>query len=171
MADVAAAYACTPANIYAILAKLRRQDTPASGSAAPLNTTAALVASPLPVVNAAEDLFEAPQEPPRTAPVAIAGPPAARPVAKKAGEVALEQIATPSGPSSGRDALAAARPDRLATTPKSAPSSPKVQAHKPGYALLMRSSEGEETVNPFRSLDELLSAAKPILRTAPHRSA
>jgi hypothetical protein len=30
----------------------------------------------------------------------------------------------------------------------------------------MRTSDGEEAVNPFRSLDELLSAAKPILRTA-----
>ena len=32
--------------------------------------------------------------------------------------------------------------------------------------LLMRTSDGEEAVNPFRSLDELLTAAKPILRTA-----
>ena len=30
----------------------------------------------------------------------------------------------------------------------------------------MRSSEGEDAVTPFRSLEELLSAAKPILRTA-----
>jgi len=30
----------------------------------------------------------------------------------------------------------------------------------------MRTSDGEEAVHPFRSLDELLSAAKPILRTA-----
>jgi hypothetical protein len=30
----------------------------------------------------------------------------------------------------------------------------------------MRTSDGEEAVNPFRSLDELLSAAKSILRTA-----
>ena len=29
-----------------------------------------------------------------------------------------------------------------------------------------RTSDGEEAVHPFRSLDELLSAAKPILRTA-----
>ena len=39
-------------------------------------------------------------------------------------------------------------------------------AARAGYALLMRTSDGEEAVNPFRSLDELLSAAKPILRTA-----
>ena len=30
----------------------------------------------------------------------------------------------------------------------------------------MRTSDGEEAVHPFRSLEELLSAAKPILRTA-----
>ncbi|MFT8247129.1 hypothetical protein [Roseomonas sp. BN140053] len=35
-----------------------------------------------------------------------------------------------------------------------------------GYALLMRTSDGEEAVNPFRSLEDLLAAAKPILRTA-----
>ena len=39
-------------------------------------------------------------------------------------------------------------------------------AARAGYALLMPTSDGEEAVNPFRSLDELLSAAKPILRTA-----
>ena len=50
--------------------------------------------------------------------------------------------------------------------PKPAAPPLKGQARKPGYALLMRSSDGEEVVNPFRSLDELLSAAKPILRTA-----
>lgn len=30
----------------------------------------------------------------------------------------------------------------------------------------MRTSDGEEAVNPFRSLEDLLSAAKPILRDA-----
>jgi len=37
---------------------------------------------------------------------------------------------------------------------------------KPGYGLVMRTVEGEETVRPFRSLDELLSAVRPILRAA-----
>ena len=43
---------------------------------------------------------------------------------------------------------------------------PPPRPSKAGYALLMRTSDGEEAVNPFRSLDELLAAAKPILRTA-----
>ena len=30
----------------------------------------------------------------------------------------------------------------------------------------MRASDGEEAAHPFRSLEELLSAAKPLLRTA-----
>ena len=35
---------------------------------------------------------------------------------------------------------------------------------KPGMGLLMRTPDGEETMTPFRSLDDLLSAIKPILR-------
>ena len=37
---------------------------------------------------------------------------------------------------------------------------------KPGMALMMRTADGEETISPFRSLDDLLSAVKPILRSA-----
>jgi hypothetical protein len=37
---------------------------------------------------------------------------------------------------------------------------------KPGYALAMRGPEGDENLTPFRSLDDLLSAVKPILRAA-----
>ena len=37
---------------------------------------------------------------------------------------------------------------------------------KPGVALMMRTAEGEENLTPFRSLDDLLSAVKPILRAA-----
>ena len=33
-------------------------------------------------------------------------------------------------------------------------------------ALVMRTAEGEENMTPFRSLDDLLSAVKPILRAA-----
>ncbi len=37
---------------------------------------------------------------------------------------------------------------------------------KPGMALVMRTADGEENLSPFRSLDDLLSAVKPILRAA-----
>jgi hypothetical protein len=38
------------------------------------------------------------------------------------------------------------------------------KAARPGYALCMRSAEGDESSTPFRSLDDLLAAVKPILR-------
>ena len=37
---------------------------------------------------------------------------------------------------------------------------------KPGFGLVMRTGEGEDNLTPFRSLDDLLSAVKPILRAA-----
>ena len=40
------------------------------------------------------------------------------------------------------------------------------KAARPGFALYMRTADGEEAATPFRSLDDLLSAARPILRTA-----
>lgn len=35
---------------------------------------------------------------------------------------------------------------------------------KPGFGPLMRNADGEETLTPFRSLEDLLSAIKPVLR-------
>lgn len=37
---------------------------------------------------------------------------------------------------------------------------------KPGYGLTMRTTDGEDSVTPFKSLEDLLSAVKPILRNA-----
>ena len=37
---------------------------------------------------------------------------------------------------------------------------------KAGFGLAMRTADGDENVTPFRSLDDLLSAIKPILRSA-----
>jgi|GEM_PF-2326821 transposase-like protein len=37
---------------------------------------------------------------------------------------------------------------------------------RPGFGLAMRTAEGDENVTPFRSLDDLLSSVKPILRAA-----
>ena len=39
-------------------------------------------------------------------------------------------------------------------------------APKRGIGLIMRTSNGDEAVHPFRSLEDLLSAVKPLLRTA-----
>lgn len=55
VAEVAATYGCTPANIYAILAKQRRQGAPDAGSTAPPPSIAEV--GPAPAVLA--DLFTA----------------------------------------------------------------------------------------------------------------
>ncbi|MBL6081686.1 hypothetical protein JMJ56_27240 [Belnapia sp. T18] len=170
VADVAAAYGCTPANIYAILAKQRRQG---AGDAAPgvqlpspvkAEPEAKANSSAAPVQAVADDLFggllEAPPEPlPPPLPASLAPD---VPLTKQ------EKPTPPAPPSLAQPdpqprLAAPARAGRSAAAPKPA-TSPR--AGKAGYALLMRASDGEEAVNPFRSLDELLSAAQPILRTA-----
>src|SRR3954468_14907858 len=57
VADVAAAYGCTPANIYAILAKLRRQD--AQDTAEVVSSPSVAEADPtfVPAAAAVDDLF------------------------------------------------------------------------------------------------------------------
>ena len=149
VAEVAAAYGCTPANIYAILARLRRQDAPGEGNDPPVPGTAA----PEP----AADLFAetAAVLPVTVAPAAPALDPADPPSPMAAG--AASPVA-PSKPPADRPSP---------TTPaRSKPVVPATRPNKTGYALLMRTGDGEEAVNPFRSLDELLAASKPILRTA-----
>lgn len=150
VADVAAAYGCTPANIYAILAKLRRQEPPETGQAvAATSITEAQAAdaasadllSALTTVSPVFAPLPAPPEHRTTAAVRPTAPPAT----------------PPTTPSRGGRREAPAGPGKPAPPPP---------AGKPGYGLLMRTGEGEEAVHPFRSLEELLSAAKPILRMA-----
>lgn len=199
VADVAAAYDCTPANIYNILKKLRSAGTatPAEG-AAPVEPITPSVAEQKPE----------PESVPRTEPVAApvfepaaanflepgatqpeAGPidhPSADLTAVAAPRLPLDLLSSLDAGSSSSEAppqaTASPQPSRkpAATastvsskaTPKTPPRAPKApapssaRAGKPGYGLLMRTSDGEEAVHPFRSLDELLSATKPILRTA-----
>jgi len=71
VADVAAAYGCTPANIYAILAKLRRQD--AQDTAEIMSSPSVAEADPtfVPAAAAVDDLFGALAEP-NSAPAAPA---------------------------------------------------------------------------------------------------
>ncbi|MBL6079636.1 transposase [Belnapia sp. T18] len=168
VAEVAATYGCTPANIYAILAKLRRQAaeevTPAAPPPGPV--TAEADAVPMMEQATATDLFgglpEVPPEPMPSLPLASTTPDLPpiepeRPLPTLPGEP-VQPEPQPRPAASGRATrVAEAKPARPAPPPRVA---------KAGYALLMRTSDGEEAVNPFRSLDELLSAAKPILRTA-----
>lgn len=60
------------------------------------------------------------------------------------------------GPDTARIGPAAATAARI----------PAARGLKSGYALTMRTSDVEEAVNPLRSLEDLLSAAKPFLRNA-----
>jgi hypothetical protein len=170
VAEVAVAYGCTPANIYAILAKQRRQGAedaaPAVPSLSPVKAEPEAKADPsaAPVQAVADDLcgglLEAlPERMPPPPPASLA-PDVPLTKQEKPPPPAPLSLAQPEP----QPRLAApARAGRSAAAPKPA-TSPR--AGKAGYALLMRTSDGEEAVNPFRSLDELLSAAKPILRTA-----
>jgi hypothetical protein len=126
--DIAADYGCTPANIYTLLAKLRRA-APATEIQAPQPP------DPAPVTKPPADLFAAP-----TAPV-----PPPRPPAPESRSATVTDIPPRKAP------------DRGGVGAKLA---------KPGYGLAMRTAEGEESLAPFRSLDDLLTAIKPILRGA-----
>ena len=150
VAEVAAAYGCTPANIYAVLARLCRRETPTAGQ-----TVAAASSTEARATDAASaDLFSgltdvAPE------PATSAGPPEQPGTVAASPAVPAIKGATPQ-PRGGRRE-APARPSKPASTP---------QTTKLGYGLLMRASDEEEAVHPFRSLEELLLAAKPILRLA-----
>ena len=169
VADVAAAYGCTPANIYAILAKLRRQD--AQDTAEPVPSPSVAEAGPTSVstATAATDLFGALAEPnsapaaPAVMPPAASEPPALAPANGKASAPA---VAAADSPPARLPSPAPTRSARVGAASRSSVPTPPLRPSKAGYALLMRTSDGEEAVNPFRSLDELLAAAKPILRTA-----
>ncbi|WP_144404747.1 hypothetical protein [Belnapia sp. F-4-1] len=171
VAEVAAAYGCTPANIYAILTKIRRQGAGDTSAAAPPQDHAKVEAEadPLPpaMPGTSADLFDAlpptpvdPVPPPPPASTALG----LRPAEPSAPPPAASRVPDPQGPPPRPPAPARTGRGGAAAKPAAPASPPRVG--KTGYALLMRSSDGEEAVHPFRSLDELLSAAKPILRTA-----
>ncbi len=168
VAEVAAAYGCTPANIYAILSKLRRQTAgeAAPAPAPPGPVTADADAAPVAERATTADLFAAPPaRPPEPVP--------SLPLASNAPDLPPTEPerpppTSPSEPARTEPKPRAVPPGRAARTAASKPAAPvsPPRASKAGYALLMRTSDGEEAVNPFRSLEELLSAAKSLLRTA-----
>jgi hypothetical protein len=140
--DVAAQYGCTPANIYAILKRMKAGE----GEAAAVAAETAEVAA---------------------APVVEAGPEAAKPVpAATASIVDLFSVATAPSPDATSE-----MPPRV---DRASPARPVAKSGgggsgkllKPGFGFHMRTAEGEESVMPFRSLEDLLSAAKGILRGA-----
>jgi hypothetical protein len=194
--DVAAEYGCTPGTIYALLAKLRRRPAegpPQSGPAQPplaldpgqplagaglavhdCEKAAALADAPQPLAPAAEPSDHPRQSGPEAAALCAEGDPNAP---------ASDQ--TPAGPDTEsnppRTAFTAAGASRsLEPTTRvetvhrraagSGPATVGARLAKPGFGLLMRTADGEETLAPFRSLEDLLSAIKPILRASANSS-
>ena len=122
-ADIAAEFGCTPANIYALLGRLRGRA--GKGTEAP------------------EPPAPAPTPAPVTPPVDLfAAAPSSRPASATVTDIPGHRPAAPPGRGIGA---------RLA---------------KPGFGLAMRTADGEESLAPFRSLDDLLTAIKPVLRNA-----
>ncbi|TDH60463.1 hypothetical protein E2C06_21690 [Dankookia rubra] len=194
VAEVAASYGCTPANIYAILGKVRRLTAEASPQSDPTPPgTPVLAEAEAPAESSpttdpasppalAADLFaDLPEQtaPRQTGPAATKDGPASwgPTTAAEPGPVAAappsetrkqEQMVTAPAPAPAR--APSRRVDREAP-PTSSTSRPGSRSGKgTGVALLMRTSDGEETAHPFRSLEELLSASKPILRSAARSS-
>ncbi|MCB8874297.1 hypothetical protein [Acidisoma silvae] len=159
--EIATEFGCTAANIYSLLAKLRRapaesgetvsfgvtEDAAGLPEAAPAQPVLSLEAQPASVDSAA--------------PV----PAAMEPVADKSFAPAL--VIVPSAP---RPLVSPpAWPERTAAEPTPMPerrSTVGARLSKPGMGLVMRTEDGEETMTPFRSIDDLLSAIKPILRAS-----
>jgi hypothetical protein len=159
--DVAAEYGCTPANIYAILTRLRREGVAAPEPSAPDEIVVA-AAPPKPVAKpgkakaapkaatkaAAQDLFaESPTPAPKSAGSAKKGSPAQAKSPVKS--------PVPVAPPAPVTKVAAGRAGGVGA-----------KTAKPGFGLLIRTEDGEDALTPFRSLEDLLSAVKPILRTA-----
>jgi hypothetical protein len=167
VADVAAEFGCTPANIYTLLVKMRRagQD---SARQAPL------------VLEPEESRDASPREEadaqPAPGPASTggwdAGEIATTPPPQTAETNVFSFDRTPPMPEVARAPQPAAKP--AAPAPRPAPraasegSVSKIGAKlaKPGVGLLMRTADGEDSLTPFRSLDDLLSAIKPILRAS-----
>ncbi|MDO9713602.1 hypothetical protein [Paracraurococcus lichenis] len=192
VAEVAASYGCTPANIYAILSKTRRSAGEASSPAdpeapaAPVAADAGAPAEPLPgPITPADpappaDLFaDLPGQaaPRQTDPIETEGVPAPSTPATSSGSApGAEAAASASEPETQGQVVAPPIPAPANGPPsrasKAIPAASRALRDATrggkgsGMALLMRTSDGEETAHPFRSLEELLSASKPILRSA-----
>ena len=189
VAEVAAEYGCTPANIYALLSKLRRE-VPSGPEAVnvhedpPVVTSPPVLEQPLPphaVVPAAAkdvpDLFSrSPQDVDPATFRAKVGRRRSPPTGTN--EVADLEISSEearpntAGVPKQEPETVASLPSRSTVIPLAAPEPVKkgsglgAALAKPGVALMMRTADGEENLTPFRSLDDLLSAIKPILRAA-----
>jgi transposase-like protein len=160
VAEVAAEYGCNPASIYALVGKLRRvaraQDPERGKASTSISSPATHAAGQQDRMESHEpkeavvatDLFAVAAEipsaaAPRVVPPALVPAPAAIAVRPPATITELPR----KGPIAKGGGIGAA----LA---------------KPGFGLTMRTADGDESMTPFRSLEDLLSAVKPILRAS-----
>ncbi|MEJ1974868.1 MAG: hypothetical protein WDN49_01275, partial [Acetobacteraceae bacterium] len=172
VAEVAAEYGCTTANIYALVGKLRRRSTEGQAESANIQPPLALDLQAPPNAEMAA----------RSSPEGTAEPPALAPEisSDRLPEVAAASLA-PDDANVLAFARAAAPEEDAVTAASSAPNSQACRVvppgaggggtvgaklAKPGFGLVMRTEDGEESLTPFRSLDDLLSAIKPILRAS-----
>jgi hypothetical protein len=191
--EIAADYGCTPANIYAILTRLRRPGPAAANDAAPVAEEAEAEAEAETIVDAlTEEMPEAATPPALQAPFELVvmngqgrkgrapregqkrrGAPDQAPAPEPA--LLLEVTEAPPAPAPIPAAPPAAIPvaakpaaETIAPVARNASrtaSAPKARL-KSGYGLCTRSPEGDDSITPFRSLEDLLSAVKPILRAS-----
>lgn len=194
--DVASEYGCTPANIYALLSRLRRAGVDKDGDAGDTRSALArrgriaLVPPEPDAVAGIEhpssvDLFD-------TDPVSAAeaeiqsGKPGrdgsqdaattpgpvdatARPAARQVWDRASADPARSDAPGAQRPATITELPRREAVASREAIAKRGAVGPalaKKGFGLAMRTAEGDENLTPFRSLEDLLGAVKPILRAA-----
>lgn len=190
VAEVAAEYGCTPANIYVLLRKLRPSaassveavsaDTDlASNPGSPvLQDSASLSTKTAVTMSAVPDLFELDAGTDEHLLLEAKTGGGRGRVANQVASVA-ESEALVGAPRPGKTALPQQEPKTVASgsTRPVVTEPPRLKPGKkgggfdatlakPGVGLIMRTSEGEENLTPFRSLDDLLSAIKPILRAA-----
>ena len=163
--EIATEFGCTAANIYSLLAKLRRVPA-ASGEAAGAGVTEEEAGAPEAVpAQPVLGLEPQPASVDSVAPAPAPAPSATEPVADKPSAPTLAIVPSAPRPVASPPAW----PERTAAEPTPMPERrPTVGARlsKPGMGLVMRTEDGEETMTPFRSIDDLLSAIKPILRAS-----
>ena len=190
VAEVAAEYGCTPANIYALLSKLRREASRNTEAIGTVKDAAERLSPPVaeerlsrdataPATTAAvPDLFtpsaEAEKAPAcKAADGRLHAPLTADVASFTESRAPRREPAPQSAVAPQQESWAASSPSpRSVVTHLAAPALAKkatvmgATLSKPGMALMMRTADGEENLTPFRSLDDLLSAVKPILRAA-----
>ena len=189
VAEVAAEYGCTPANIYALLSKLRREIPPAVEAPSTHQDLAERPSAPVVEERLSSKAVEAsaqvipdlfalgPKNTDAPGSEAKIGRRRTRPAANDLSAVDVkppENEPTPevAAPASQEPQAVSPLPTRSVVTQLPAPGPVKnggglgAKLAKPGMALMMRTAEGDENLTPFRSLDDLLSAVKPILRAA-----